>query len=253
MMLKAPFFLVLLLSMVISIHLQGQHGARFFDSNHNGVFTVKDGNIHDSVGNITLTTEGNIIFHGNSTSKDDILYLLKSKGLFSNKTSYLYDKEIKDVEFSIRNGKMFLGSKMYVERLVVTVAKDGKRYTVFAGSEKQKVGYGLGDLSEIELAAIMLAYSQQPEVKQAVGDIIDRKELIPREGILGIIKPAWENNFYREWSWNGRKLEPRWGNRPEDEWIFDGKTLEPYWGANVSIGFRWDGEVLRPTWGDDPN
>lgn len=249
----ASYFLIYFLAGILSLPLEAQRGGRFFNSDHEGIFGVHQQKVLDSAGNVMFSAKGKIIFKGNSTDNADILFLLKTKDIFSRKVSYLYDRKMDDVQYSLRQGNLFAGSEVQKDRLILSVTKEDGRYTFRAGPKQKKVGYGLGEISEIELVGVMLAFTQRPEVQNEVPEIADRKELIPKEGIVGIIKPAWETNFYREWSWNGRKLEPRWGHRPEDEWIFDGKELRPYWGANVNFGFTWDGEVLRPTWGDDPD
>lgn len=246
-----PIFIFSLLLTFSSIS-QAQEGGRFFDTQHNTVLSLNEGKVLNSAGEVMFSIQGNIIFKGESTKREDILYLYKANDFFSNKTSYIYDRDMKNIQYSLRAGKIFYGSEMYDSRLLLTIKKQGKkRYEIFAGEAQEKVGYGIGDMDEIGLVAIVLGYLEQEEVKQIVGDIADKNELIPREGILGIIKPAWESNFYREWSWNGRVLEPRWGNRPEDEWVFDGDKIKPYWGANVNGGWSWDGQVLRPLWSQD--
>ncbi len=233
--------------------LRAQGDGRVFNRGRETLFQLEQGQVADS-GKIRFTIKGNVIFNGNSSDRDSIAYMLKTRGIFSRKISYLYYPDADRVKYSISRGVVYYGRGLNSYNQLLKIVKEGeKNYRFYAGEEWQEVALALGDFSEAELMAVAVSLLKLPDVSEIAGPLITEEQLIPSEGILGVIKPAWRNDINSEWTWDGRMLRPRWGARPEDEWIFNGKNIVPYWGIEGEGEWSWDGQVLKPARGEFPD
>ncbi len=232
---------------------RSQGDGRVFNRDHETLFQIERGQLVDSA-KIRFTIKGNVIFSGTSSDRDSIAYMLKTRGIFSRKISYLYYPDAAKVKYSISRGVIYYGRGLNSYNQVLKIVKEGeKNYRFYAGKEWEEVALALGNFSEAELMAIAISLLKIPSVSEIAGPLITEEQLIPAQGIIGVIKAAWRNDAYSEWTWDGRMLRPRWGNRPEDEWIFNGNSIVPYWGIEGESEWTWDGRVLKPAWGEFPD
>lgn len=250
-MLRLLLFLTFAFLMQVPCRSQGD--GRVFNRDGETLFQIERGQLVDS-GKIRFTIKGNIIFSGKSTDRDSIACMLKSKGIFSRKISYLFSPDAARVKYSISRGIVYYGRGLNAYNRLLKIEKEGeKNYRFYAGEEWQEVALALGDFSEAELIAIAISLLKIPAVSEIAGPPVTEEQLIPAQGIIGVIKPAWRNDVRSEWTWDGRMLRPRWSNRPEDEWIFNGRSIVPYWGMEGESEWTWDGQVLKPSRGEFPD
>jgi len=219
------------------------------------LLSVRDHLILDGQGRPMFNMRGNIIFFGNGQANEDMAYLVRGRNLFARETGIVYDPSMEQALFSMRKGRFYLGGDLDPNRLLFRVKGNGEYiFGIFDGLTDSLLaeveGRGWTNVNLVAALILLNNYYRQDSVVIAERPDIS---LYADEGeVIGMIRPAWRDDFLQEWTWNGHVLKPFWGNRPEDEWTFDGKYLRPYWGFDRMEEWAWDGEFLKPAWNNDP-
>ncbi len=237
-----------------SLKLQGQGNGRVFNKENKTLFFIREGAILDSNRNDLLLVRGNIFYRGRKEKRDSIAFLFKNKGVFKNKLSYLFAPDLQKSIYTFNKGRIYAGKGINIHNFLLEIRpEDGGKYRFLTGEEEEEVATALGNLSESELAALAVLLLDLPEIQERTGPLITDEQLIPSQGIIGILKPAWRNDDRSEWTWDGRIMKPGWGDRPEDEWVFNGESIVPYWDIREDQEWSWDGQILKPAWGEFPD
>ncbi len=247
---KVRYFFIYLAIVFLMSSAQGQENWVIQYRGRN-IFHFQNNQMSDSSGQILFTTKANLIFSGASKQSEDILYLVRSDDILSRETGNVYSPDMREVFYTMKKGRFYLGEEFNRERLLFTIKGnshyilgvfDGQADTLLAkisGNEWSNTGLVAG------LIALNLYFGMDEKVVAAKPNIRDYAD----EGnIIGSIRPAWYDDYQSEWSWDGHVLKPAWGNRPEDEWTFDGKSLRPYWDYNINQEWKWDGQFFKPAW-----
>lgn len=254
-MLKLPqYFLVILILFCFgakSIYGQSSDIYLFIDST-TIIGKISDNQVFTSETNVAYTMRGNTIYNGDTTTTQQILFLVNAKDILSKKTGLVYQSDSKTIQYITRNSAFFLGDHPIdenLEKLLWMEPLNDSIITVYSGPEGKNIGFISGKFTEqvqIVAAAHMYIkhYHLDDQVNAQMSALID----VNLGSGKAYIRLANEYAPYFEWVWDGQILKPAWGYRPEDEWSFDGKYLKSVWSADPQSEWVWDGSILKPFW-----
>lgn len=240
---------------LLAVVVYGQGKGRVVDAAGNTLFSLDDNRVVNARNEVLFTISGNILFYGNSLSKDSIAYLVRTRDVFGKKLGYIYGSSTSDILFSVSRGQFFAGTGRFADQLLLEMHTTNQRQVVFIdGQTDDTIGTCIGQgLSAQEWSALFLTWMEggMPGERKRVEEGLEQQAR-SRGQVIGRMKLSVDSGFYFEWIWDGQRMKPRYGNRPEDDWIFDGRYIRPYWGLARQEEWEWDGQYLKPSLQDVP-
>lgn len=224
------------------------------DSSGRAVLSIEiaSGAIKNSISEeVIYTVQGNLIFSGAATNKEEILFMLNGTDVFSKKNGSLILSNGNHIVFSFNKGKVWLGNSVLNNSLFIGAFEKSETATVFKLAN-QKILFQTGTkLSAIysmaALAYVVAAYKIDEALIEAAKTTPSSTTSLGQ----GSIRKLWGNSGNQDFIWDGKILKSRWGFNDYEQWAFDGTNL---YRANYDTGedFVWDGQTLqRKFWADN--
>lgn len=223
----------------------------FIDSN-TIIGKISDNKLFTGPSEVAYTLSGNTVYVGDSTSKEQILFLVNAKDMLHRKSGVILQADGRTVQYIAMQNSFYLGDhpidKDNEELLHFEVINDSLT-EVYSGISDLLIGVIEGKLtSQSQVTAAAHQYIRHFSLDDSVRARMAQFSVdIVTDG-KSFIHPKLDMGPYYEWVWDGQTLKPLWGYRPEDEWVFDGKYLKPAWSADPQTEWVWDGKVLKPFW-----
>lgn len=248
-------FAILLFMVSFFVHLpvfaQNEDIYLFIDST-TIIGKITENQIFTSPTNIDYTLQGNSIYQGDTTSRQQLLFLVNAKDILSKKTGLIYQNDSKTIQYITRNSTFYLGDHPLDEEnedLLSIEIKNDSLYQVFSGIDGKQIGTIEGRFAnQVQIVAAAHMYIKHYGLDDQVNVIMSSLTQNNNSEGLAYMRPANEYLPYYEWVWDGKVLKPAWGYRPDDEWSFDGKYIKPLWSADPQSEWIWDGGTLKPFW-----
>lgn len=252
---------IVLLLFLVSFSIEADAQAVLVtDTSGNEILSMQDNQVvESSTGDILFNIRGNLIFSGTSDKKRDIWFLVKSRDLFARTKGEVLQSNMKDVAYTLQNGKFYLGalSTLVDEYLMGYYKGDNEGGLIMINATNDEpMAYVKGDnYTTAELVTAFFLVSEWNSVKDTVLKRAPRAISIDRtentdEG--GTIKRMW-GNTNDEFVWDGYTLRRRWNSWDFEEWTFDGSVLKRAWYSDGREEFIWDGQLMVRRWGSSPD
>jgi hypothetical protein len=211
------------------------------------LFRLQNSQIVDARNVVVYTIGGNMVFEGASRDNEEILYLVRSRDIFSKEVGQVFNPDLSKTLFSMYRGRLYLGNELGVESLLLEVKTGNEEIVVldYLGAIRGRWLLTSQPMTNMELVAVMIALVQ----RHGVEALLMGAE--PKVQEIATIKPYISDIYYTgydEWTWDGHILKPRYGVRPQHEWTFDGRFLRPVWANGFEEEWEWNGETLQPAW-----
>lgn len=208
---------------------------------------------------VAFSLQGNTLYSGDSKNFEDALLFIGVTDIFSKKRQEILFPNSKDVAYTIRKGVLYLGERSAyddLEQLLRVEPTEQGYFAVYSGIDNSYLGTIASDrqIRPAEFIAALHRYVLHYNLDRQVNALLQAQlntDSQIRVSSGGTIRPAWGNNPYMEWTWDGQFLKPSWGIRAEDEWKFDGKFIRPQYGTVSREEWVWDGQILKKYWSGD--
>lgn len=262
-MLPALFSLSLLF---IAFYSYGQQPtALLFRDSVTVIGELRDGWLYGGPDLVVNNLLGNTVYQGESTAREDMVYLVAVQEPFGKKDQYIYFQDGQQEAFTISKGVLYLGNKFNedLEKLIVfSPPYDNTYYDLYSGLDNAYLGTiaATEQLRPAELFLCLHQYVLHYDLDRLVNARIQTLypgttspgDSLTAQVNQGRMRPYMDTNPYYEWEWDGKTLKPVWGIRSEDEWSFDGQYIRPLFGLVSRQEWIWDGTTLKPYWNPDP-
>ena len=213
---------------------------------------ISDNKVYVSETEIAYTIQGNIIYAGDTNSRQNILFTVNAKDILSKKVGLIYQNDAKTIQYITQNAAFFLGDHPIDkenEKLCTFEQINDSVLNIYSGIDNTLIGVAAGKFSsQVQLVMAAHLYIKHYSLDDKVRTLMQGLESEPGTFSESYIHPYLDHGPYYEWVWDGKILKPVWGYRPEDEWQFDGKYLKPVWSADPQLEWIWDGTMLKPFW-----
>ncbi|NNC95872.1 MAG: hypothetical protein HKN92_09945 [Chitinophagales bacterium] len=226
-----------------------------YDNSKAKIAAFHDGKILSPYSNsILYTVKGNIVFTGNSDSKDNILYTIDSRDIFSKSKSEVLNKSSDSTIISVRKGRVYMGDGNDESSLMGYISKSANIIQI-KNFKNELLGYT--NSVDINPAETFMAFSFLSS-KYSIGTITKaRVDSVAKQAgssgqVLGRVKARWSGDPLSEWIWDGKILRPRFVGDIYYEWVFDGEIVKPRWQHHIYEEWTWDGESIKPLWAQTP-
>jgi hypothetical protein len=220
------------------------------DGAGNLLYTVQDGVIYDAVSKPLLTVKGNLVFKGTSESKDDILLMVGTDNLFSDKSANAVNGDMQTVRFAMGLGGFYLpGYGLNDDYLIAYYTIGDKGDVVLkAGLPSMVMAILTGDKwTTGEFAAVFYLVNEQHQLKEKLAANINAPSAptTTSNTVSGqaTIRRMW-NTGDDDFSWDGNTLKRRWNSYDYEEWEFDGQVMRRIWYED-GVEYEWDGKILK--------
>ena len=213
---------------------------------------ISDNKVYVSETEVAYTIQGNIIYAGDTNSRQNMLFTVNAKDILSKKVGLVYQNDVKTIQYITQNSEFFVGD--------YPMDKENEKHSRFEkisdsiihmydGKTDALIGVAQGKFSsQVQLVMAAHLYIKHYSLDEKVRAAMLSLEPELNENYQSYIHPYLDHGPYFEWVWDGKTLKPAWGYRPEDEWSFDGKYLKPVWSADPQSEWIWDGNMLKPFW-----
>lgn len=242
------------LLLFISFVARGNEGP-LYGADSTVLYYVKENELYTADGKQLLYFQkGNIIFTGESDSKDNIYMLTTSVNLASKGVINIFLNGQNAPLYKLQQGKFHIGTSSMETDNDVLLGIFGNNGTVEFRSGLNDSLLAVYPHPSIDGAIAILISHQLIAKYKLEKQYLDLIKSLPMQSAgslpdgIATIKPLWNNVTGNEWVWDGRILRPRWNSNPQLEWVFDGETIKPNWGNNQYLQYSWDGELFKPIW-----
>jgi hypothetical protein len=219
------------------------------------IYYVRNNELYTADGKQLLYFQkGNIIFTGETDTKDNIFMLTTSVKLGSEGVINIFMQGETTPKYKLQSGKFHIGNSEMENDNDVLVAIYGNKGTIEFRNGQDDSLLAMYPNASIDGAMATLIAHQLIAKNKIEAQFFNKIKSLPMQSDRGlpegiaVIKPLWNNVTANEWVWDGRILRPRWNNNPQLEWTFDGETIKPAWGNNNYLQYSWDGELFKPIW-----
>jgi hypothetical protein len=224
------------------------------DSVGNTVLWIENGKISDAATHaLHYTVKGNLIFHGDSESRHNILYMLNRPDIFSKKPAHLIIKKTDQPLLTTLKGKIFLGSAPYQDALMIGWLQKTDSSVVLLQAEKSKPVFEIrsNQIPAAQVLAVVTIFLSKYKIDQAIVDSLNaRARMQPRQPGTGSIRRLWSSSGNEDFVWDGTIVRNRWNFNDYECWIFDGTTLKRAY-FDTGEDLIWDGKILKRKWIND--
>ncbi len=219
------------------------------DATGHVLYTLQEGVLYDAQSKPMLTVKGNMVFKGASESKNDIVLLIGTDNLFSEKSANAINSDLQSTRFAMGKGGFYLtGYGLSEDHLIAkySLGTNGD-IVLLAGHPPAPFVTLTGDeWSTAELTAIFYLLDEQHQLQELlatslVGGNVPVKKLTT--GNEATLRRMW-NTGQDDFSWDGRVLKRRWNSSDLEEWEFDGRILRRVW-MEDRTEYEWDGKILK--------
>ena len=242
------------------------NGALLFIDSVTIIGELRDGKIYGGPDQVVNSILGNTFYDGESTDREDILYLIGVTEPFGKKDQFVYFEDGRQIAFTMARGVLYLGEVFdpELEKLLIVLPPEENFYQIRSGLDNAYLGTIASNdpLRPAELFACLHQYVLHYNLDRQINDRIAAlypDTQFPMDGdslntrpLSGRMRPYMDSNPYYEWEWDGKTLKPVWGIRSEDEWSFDGQYIRPLYGLVSRQEWVWDGSMLKPYWAPEP-
>lgn len=263
---------VLILSICIGFSF-AQQG--LYDSSNELMFIIDSNQIIIPDGETILSTQGNLIFVGNSNKSGDLLYKVDVKDVFKKNKGMAIERDAEKVKWYISEGNFYY-QKFDPRHVVVNIVKEDDFLAFYNSFNDSLLAY-IPDPMEYSSAKIFAVFKllwQYYDLENEYAINIDNTGKLPKEytdaGIIGVMQARFDDGM--AWHWDGRFLYPSFDRNPmlvwryendilkpnsvpksREEWVWDGEAMKPYWGGNPKNEWSWRGGILRQVWNNNHN
>jgi hypothetical protein len=221
------------------------------DGAGNPLYTVQDGVIYDATSKPLLTVKANLVFKGASESKNDIVLMVGTDNLFSDKSANAVSGDMQTVCFAMGLGRFYMpGYGLNDGYLIAHYSIGDKGYLVLkAGLPSVVMATLTGDKwTTGELAAVFYLVNEQYQLKEKLWASVNAlgattKPTSAATTGQATIRRMW-NTGDDDFSWDGNTLKRRWNSYDYEEWEFDGQLLRRVWYED-GVEYEWDGKILK--------
>lgn len=236
--------------LLVMVSLTASLAQTVLDGSGRALYTLQDGVLYDANSKPLVTIRGNIIFKGASESKDDIVMLVGTDNVFSDKAANALDADMQTTRFAMGKGGFYLpgfglGDAYLIARY--TLSSKGE-LVLLAGQPAITMASLTGDnWTTGELAAVFYLINEQHQLKElltaSIGSGGIPTKTKPSSGSQATLRRMW-NTGDDDFSWDGNILKRRWNSFDMEEWEFDGRILRRVWYED-GIEYEWDGRILK--------
>jgi len=213
---------------------------------------ISDNKVYVSETEIAYTIQGNIIYAGDTNSRQNMLFTVNAKDILSKKVGLIYQNDAKTIQYITQNSTFYLGDHPIDkenEKLCSFEKINDSVLHIYNGINNTFIGMAEGKFtSQVQLVTAAHIYIKHFALDEKVRAKMQSLDPDTENFLQSYIRPFLDHGPYYEWVWDGKTLKPAWGYRPEDEWTFDGKYLKPVWSADPQSEWIWDGNMLKPFW-----
>lgn len=216
------------------------------------IASIQDEKLIDSKGNTLYTIQGNIVFQGNTTSKNQIELLVKTNNVIKDPEGRVFPQHMKEVKFTLRKGRIYYKKGLQIKDagLIAQYLRLNQATFTLQDYKGNRLATVHGsDITSAQLIAVFYhvykKHHLNKNVRRRIANVDKVKEEEKKQNEHGIIKPYWSRGG-QEWVWDGEVLKPRWGSNQRDQWQFDGRILKPVYFSDPHNEWVWDGEKLEP-------
>ena len=195
--------------------------------------------------------KGNIIFNGETDTRNNIFLLTTSLDFNSEKLELLYEKDNHSATYSFSNNNFYLGkneSEEFQKKNELIHVRRAKKWLAFYSSLNDSLLAFYAADSLPSSAAIVVAYTLNKKLDLESKISLKQNRLPFDDAAYATIKPILGNQTVNEWMWDGKILRPRWNVDQRLVWTFDGQTAKPLYGTNIYDQYSCDGENFKPIW-----
>lgn len=214
---------------------------------------------------ILYSTQGNILFSGNSTNYKNILFSLALDSLNQKEGAIIYGNKGGKTAYSIQKNTL-LYQYNNTENPIIQYVKSEDTWAAYNLLNDSLLFYIPNIyLTPAQLFGISYAYIKSTTFLQDFKANYNTKVENNAAAVIPInhngITWIWDgkllypygasihNNMV--WIFDGQKLAPRNFARTQEEWSWDGSTLKPLWGGNPTYFWSWQQGVLRQIWNNN--
>ncbi|CAN5444676.1 hypothetical protein BH09BAC1_BH09BAC1_06010 [soil metagenome] len=213
------------------------------------LYTLQDGVIYDAQSKPLITAKGNLLFKGASESKDDIVLLIGTENVFSDKSANAIGSDLQTTRFVMGKGGFYLPGYGLSDGYIIAKYTLGSKgdLVLLAGQPAVILANVKGDnWTTGELTAIFYLLNEQYQLKELLTANVGAGNLPnnqPKTGNVATLRRMW-NTGEDDFSWDGRILKRRWNSSDFEEWEFDGRYLHRVW-YDDGVDYEWDGKILK--------
>ncbi|MDX2002399.1 MAG: hypothetical protein SFW35_08200 [Chitinophagales bacterium] len=225
------------------------------DTSGNSLFAIAQGTLTDA-GNQqpAFTVRGNIIFHGTSDKKEDIVLLVRAEDIFDKNAGEVLKADMKEVLMTVTKGRFYLGKGPFYDdsKLLGYYKPDSKgNLRIYSGNNTWAASIKASAVTTGEFVLVFYYLMvQKGWVQQLANSLPMPNSSQAAEDDLaatnGTIRRVW-GNAKDEYIWNGKIIKRKWNSFDFEEWSFDGTTLKRIWYAGED-DYIWDGQTLKRKW-----
>lgn len=247
---KALFQTLILLFTITTVKAETY---TFQDSSGSPLLNVVGDIIKNESGRIVYNIQGNIIFSRTGEKRKDIMLMLKSKNLFSNKSGEVIGQRNNEVIYYTYGGGYYIRpSEKTSETMLLAYWQKNKAggYSLFNGENDTLLAfYPDGNAEDVLLTALFHYYQSVHEMAKTIIDNYEPPsgKVMDVSNTSGTIRMMWGRGE-QEFEWDGYVLRKKWGNNQMLEWTFDGLILRRVWSTTGDEEFIWENNVLRRRW-----
>jgi hypothetical protein len=199
---------------------------------------------------VIYNTRGNLVFNGNASNKEEILFMLKGTDVFSKKGGSLILNSNSQAIFTFTKGKVWLGNSIFNSSLYMGAFEKNENKTIFKLADTILLFETEAKLNAVQSIAVLAYFVATYKIDEALIEAAKTNNTNTTALGQGTIRKLWGNASNQDFIWDGKVLKNRWGFNDYEQWAFDGTNL---YRANYDTGedFVWDGQTLQRKYGAD--
>jgi hypothetical protein len=222
-------------------------------------------------GEVIFSTQGNIIFSGNSNEKKDIVFKTDAQSIFQKNKANVFTKTGANANWYIAEGNFYYKDVAPLNIIINAQQTDGF-YAFYSGINDSLLAYIAepATYSPALMFALTQILWQSYNLDKAFKEKLEGQKTTKASPQIASMTPTFGNGM--PWLWDGKFLYPAYDRNPmlvwqftnnilkprqlpvnNEEWRWDGDTLKPYWGGHPSREWSWRGGILRQVWSNNMN